>query len=83
MFVGASKVTVRVVIKQPDDNNFLHTIADYSRALKSYKQNYFITELECLAIVDILDRFYHYLHGITFTTQTDHASLVLLKNVKI
>ncbi|GBM53247.1 Transposon Tf2-6 polyprotein [Araneus ventricosus] len=46
------------------------------------KKNYAITELECLAIVDALDKFYYYLHGQKFVIHTDHAALVWLKKVK-
>lgn len=82
MFVDASQSGVGAVLKQPDKDDFLHPIAYYSRALRSYEQNYFITELECLAIVDTLDKFYHYFHGTKFTIHTDHASLVWLKSIK-
>ncbi|GFT91250.1 transposon Tf2-9 polyprotein [Trichonephila clavipes] len=44
--------------------------------------NYTITELECLAIIDSLDKFHCYLHGSHFTVHTDHNALVRLKNFK-
>ncbi|GBO17752.1 Transposon Tf2-9 polyprotein [Araneus ventricosus] len=56
--------------------------AYHSRTLRDYEKNYAITELECLAIVDALDKFYYYLHGQKFVIHTDHAALVWLKNVK-
>lgn len=47
-----------------------------------YEKHYTIAELEFLAIVDALDKFYYYLHVQKFTADTDHAALVWLKNVK-
>lgn len=82
VFVDASQIAVGAVLKQPDVNGVLHPIAYHSRALRKYEQNYTITELECLAIVDALDKFYYYLHGQKFVIHTDHAALVWLKNVK-
>ena len=35
-----------------------------------------------MAIIDALDKFYHYVHGQKFIIHTDHAALTWLKNVK-
>lgn len=53
-----------------------------SRALQSYERNYTKTELECLATVNALDKFFYYLHRQKITIHTEHAALVRLKNVK-
>ncbi|GBM72265.1 Transposon Ty3-G Gag-Pol polyprotein [Araneus ventricosus] len=82
VFVDASQKSVGAVLKQPDASDVLHPIAYHSRTLRDYEKNYAITELECLAIVDALDKFYYYLHGQKFVIHTDHAALVWLKNVK-
>ncbi|GBO38356.1 Transposon Tf2-6 polyprotein [Araneus ventricosus] len=82
VFVDASQKSVGAVLKQPDASDVLHPIAYHSRTLRDYEKNYAITELECLAIVDALDKFYYYLHGQKFVFHTDHAALVWLKNVK-
>ncbi|GBN80895.1 Transposon Tf2-6 polyprotein [Araneus ventricosus] len=82
VFVDASQKSVGAVLKQPDASDILHPIAYHSRTLRDYEKNYAITELECLAIVDALDKFYYYLHGQKFVIHTDHAALVWLKNVK-
>ncbi|GBN69077.1 Transposon Tf2-6 polyprotein [Araneus ventricosus] len=82
VFVDASQKSVGAVLKQPDASDVLHPIAYHSRTVKDYEKNYAITELECLAIVDALDKFYYYLHGQKFVIPTDHAALVWLKNVK-
>ncbi|GFW57536.1 transposon Tf2-9 polyprotein [Trichonephila clavipes] len=55
----------------------------HSRRLRNYEINYTITELECLAIIDSLDKFHYYLHESHFTVHTDHNALVWLKNFKI
>ncbi|GBL94051.1 Transposon Ty3-I Gag-Pol polyprotein [Araneus ventricosus] len=78
----ASQVAIGAVLKQPDSSGNLHPVSYHSRTLRSYEKNYCITELECLAIVDALDKFYYYLHGKKFIIHTDHAALVWLKNVK-
>ncbi|GBN83835.1 Retrovirus-related Pol polyprotein from transposon 17.6 [Araneus ventricosus] len=81
-FCDAPQKSVGAVLKQPDASDVLHPIAYHSRTLRDYEKNYAITELECLAIVDALDKFYYYLHGQKFVIHTDHAALVWLKNVK-
>ncbi|GFV05028.1 hypothetical protein TNCV_222451 [Trichonephila clavipes] len=77
VFVDASQKSVGAVLKQHDAPNAYH-----SRTLRDYEKNYAITELECLAIIYALDKFYYYLHGQKFIIHTDHAALVWLKNVK-
>ncbi|GFU57935.1 retrovirus-related Pol polyprotein from transposon 297 [Trichonephila clavipes] len=82
VFVDASQKSVGAVLKQPDASNMLHPIAYHSRTLRDYEKNYAITELECLAIKDALDKFYYYLYDQKFIILTDHAALVWLKNIK-
>lgn len=82
LYTDASKEAVGAVLKQMDDKGNLHPIAFHSRQLRPYEQNYAVTELECLAIIDALDKFHYYIHGKPFTIHTDHAALVWLKKVK-
>lgn len=82
LFLDASQVGVGSVLKQEDVSGVLHPVAFHSRSLKDYEKNYAITELECLAIVDSLNKFHHYLFGQKFTLYTDHKALVWLQNVK-
>ncbi|GBL55959.1 Transposon Ty3-I Gag-Pol polyprotein [Araneus ventricosus] len=82
VFCDASQVAIGAVFKQPDSSGNLHPVSYHSRTLRSNEKNYCITELECLASVDALDKFYYYLHGKKFIIHTDHAALVWLKNVK-
>ncbi|GFV22362.1 transposon Tf2-11 polyprotein [Trichonephila clavipes] len=79
----ASKTTISCILKQQKPNGNQHLIAFHSRRLRNYEINYTITELECLAITDSLDKFHCYLHGSHFTVHTDHNALVWLKNFKI
>ncbi|GFY17041.1 hypothetical protein TNCV_1088171 [Trichonephila clavipes] len=78
----ASKTAISCILKQQKPNGNQHPIAFHSRRLRNYEINYTITELECLAIIDSLDKFHCYLHGSHFTVHTDHNALVWLKNFK-
>ncbi|GFW30723.1 hypothetical protein TNCV_4088431 [Trichonephila clavipes] len=82
LYVDASKTTISCILKQQKPNGNQHPIAFHSRRLRNYEINYTITELECLAIIDSLDKFHCYLHGSHFTVHTDHNALVWLKNFK-
>ncbi|UYV72237.1 hypothetical protein LAZ67_9002287, partial [Cordylochernes scorpioides] len=64
----------------PDGNSY--PVQYYSRTLRKYERNYTITELECLAIIETVDRFKVYLAGNGFTIFTDHCALQWLKNIK-
>ncbi|UYV78615.1 K02A2.6-like [Cordylochernes scorpioides] len=57
----------------PDGNSY--PVQYYSRTLRKYERNYTITELECLAIIETVDRFKVYLAGNCFTIFTDHCAL--------
>ncbi|GFT97476.1 transposon Ty3-I Gag-Pol polyprotein [Trichonephila clavipes] len=70
--VDASKTAIPCIPKQQKPNGNQHPIAFHSRRLRNYEINYIITELECLAIIDSLDKFHCYLHGSHFTVHTDH-----------
>ncbi|GFT88932.1 retrotransposable element Tf2 protein type 1 [Nephila pilipes] len=78
----ASLTGLGAVLKQPDSSVDLHPVSFHSRSLKDYENNYGFTELECLAIVNSLNKFHHYLFGQKFTIHKVHAALVWLKNLK-
>ena len=59
-----------------------HAVAYYSRSLSIAEQNYNVIEQECLAIVESLKRFRHYLIGRKFQILTDHKPLEWLANQK-
>ena len=76
IYAAASQIAIRAILKQHDTEGILRPIAFYSRSLKNYEQNYSITELECLAVVDTLGKFYHYIFGKKIIIHTDYAALV-------
>ena len=59
-----------------------HVIAYYSRTLRGAERNYSTIEQECLAIVESLKRFRHYLIGRQFAIITDHKPLEWLHTQK-
>lgn len=52
LYANASKEAVGALLKQMYEDGVLHPIAFHSRQLRLYEQNYTISELECLAIID-------------------------------
>ena len=52
-----------------------HPVAYFSRALRNAEVRYSTIELECLAIVESLKRFRHYIIGRHFEILTDHKPL--------
>ena len=81
LFTDASKVGIGAILKQEHEGT-LHPIGYFSKKLLSYQLNYSITELECLAIVESVYYFHHYLYDNRFIVITDHMALKWLKTVK-
>ncbi|UYV61102.1 hypothetical protein LAZ67_1003430 [Cordylochernes scorpioides] len=54
----------------------------FSRTLRPHEKNYSISELECLAIVESVEKFRIYLMGRKFTIFSDHHALQWLKTIK-
>ena len=82
MYCDASKQGVGAVLKQIHKNNEELPIAYFSRKLRKHEENYAITELECLAIVEALKKWHCYVHGRQTTIVTDHAALQWLRKYK-
>ena len=82
LFTDASRIGIGAVLKQMQSDNKLHPVAYFSRKLLPYQQNYDVTELECLAIVESINYWHHYLYGKKFQIYSDHNSLRWLKSVK-
>ncbi|UYV66781.1 K02A2.6-like, partial [Cordylochernes scorpioides] len=82
VYCDASTQGIAGVLKQglPDGN--IYPVQYYSRALRSYERNYTISELECLAIVECVDKFRVYLLGTRFVIYSDHHALQWLKTIK-
>ena len=59
-----------------------HVVAYYSRSLRNAEKHYSTIELECLAIVESVKRFRHYLLGKKFEILTDHKPLEWLAKQK-
>lgn len=57
-------------------------IAYFSRKFYPYEENYTTSEFDCLAIVDAIQKWHHYLHGTNFTVVSDHSALQRLHNIK-
>lgn len=78
----ASRIGIGGVLKQEAKDGSLHPVAYFSRKLLIHQMNYSVSELECLAIVEALDYWYHYLYGKKFTVITDHQALQWLGKIK-
>lgn len=76
VYTDASTKAVGAVLAQEDEEGIQHPIAYHSRKLNPAQQNYPITHLECLAVVDaVCDHWSDFLLGHQFTVITDHAAL--------
>ena len=82
VYCDASKKGLGAVLKQKQADNLMKPIAYFSKKLLKYQENYDITELECLCIVEAIDFWHHYLYGTKFTVITDHNALKYLKTFK-
>ncbi|XP_065368079.1 uncharacterized protein LOC135960632 [Calliphora vicina] len=74
----ASDFGIGAVLVQLDNNNEEKPIAFMSRKLNSAQRNYSVTERECLAAIEAIQRFRCYLELQKFEVITDHSSLVWL-----
>jgi hypothetical protein len=76
----ASSISLGVVLAQPGEGESNHSIAFSSRKLFTAEINYTNTEREGLAMVYVLQIFFHYLVGGHFKMFTDHSMLKYLVN---
>ncbi|UYV83385.1 hypothetical protein LAZ67_23000839 [Cordylochernes scorpioides] len=82
LFCDASLQGIAGILKQQHPDGTLHPVQYYSRALRPHEKNYTITKLECLAVIDSVEKFRIYLAGVRFTIFTDHHALQWLKTIK-
>jgi len=76
---ASTKALGAVLCQEIEGKN--HIIAYWSKTLSETQRKYTITELECLAVIDAIHHFRHYLGGgVRFTVQTDHQALKWLMN---
>src|SRR6266436_6525208 len=81
LHTDASKVGIGSILIQKDGKN-KNVVSYYSRRLNKHEENYSTSELECLAVIDSVDHFHVYLHGVDFTVVSDHSALQWLFQVK-
>ena len=84
LVTDASDIGLGAVLEQDSDlvEEVRHPIAYWSRTLQPREQKYTVTERECLAIVEAVKVFRHYIHGLHFKVITDHNALRWLDNAK-
>ncbi|XP_064482841.1 uncharacterized protein K02A2.6-like [Ornithodoros turicata] len=78
----ASSFGLGSVLLQQQPEGELRAVAFASRSLTQAEQRYSQTEKEYLAIVWAIQRFDHYLRGLSFLVETDHLPLVPLLGSK-
>ncbi|EFN70485.1 Retrovirus-related Pol polyprotein from transposon 17.6 [Camponotus floridanus] len=80
MYVDASKYGLGAMLYQYEENDpqTEYVVAYASRSLKGAELNYIITELECLALVWALRKWYANLLGRQVRVNTDHRALKFL-----
>ncbi|KAG1103030.1 hypothetical protein G6F42_017276 [Rhizopus arrhizus] len=73
---GACTAGIGVTLCQRDpQNNRVYAVAFASRSLSPNERNYYVSEIEALAIIWGIRKFAHYLTGTKFTVVTDHQAL--------
>ncbi|XP_054161891.1 putative uncharacterized protein DDB_G0267840 [Oppia nitens] len=82
LYTDASKIGTGAVLKQMQSDSKLHPIGYFSRKLLNYQKNYNVSELECLALVQALDYWHHYLYGNQVIVYSDHNPLKWLNSIK-
>ncbi|UYV72289.1 K02A2.6-like, partial [Cordylochernes scorpioides] len=82
VYCDASTLGIAGVLKQVHPNGKTYLVQYFSRPLRSHERNYSISELECLAIVESVDKFRVYLMDRKFTIFSDHHALQWLKTIK-
>jgi len=75
----ASGYGIGAVLLQDHGDGF-KPICYISRLLTVHEKNYTISEKECLAIVDAIQKLKHHVAGSKFIVETDHCSVFWLKS---
>ncbi|UYV83124.1 hypothetical protein LAZ67_22002340 [Cordylochernes scorpioides] len=70
------------ILKQVHPDGNVYPVQYFSRTLRPHEKNYSISELECLAIGESVEKFRIYLMGRKFTIVSDHHALQWLKTIK-
>lgn len=80
LHTDASSIGIGAILLQKSQKGTWGPVAYFSRATNSAENKYHSYELEMLAIVKAIERFYIYLYGIIFTVVTDCNALVYAIN---
>ncbi|UYV82105.1 hypothetical protein LAZ67_21000844 [Cordylochernes scorpioides] len=82
VYCDASTLGIAGILKQVHPDGNVYPVQYFSRTLRPHEKNYSISELECLAIVESVEKFRVYLMGRKFTIFSDHHALQWLKTIK-
>ncbi|UYV64968.1 hypothetical protein LAZ67_3002593 [Cordylochernes scorpioides] len=82
VYCDASTLGIAGILKQVHPDGNVYPVQFFSRTLRPHEKNYSISELECLAIVESVEKFRNYLMGRKFTIFSDHHALQWLKTIK-
>ncbi|UYV67845.1 hypothetical protein LAZ67_5002210, partial [Cordylochernes scorpioides] len=82
VYCDASTLGIAGILKQVHPDGNVYPVQYFSRTLRPHEKNYSISELECLAIVESVEKFRIYLMGRIFTIFSDHHALQWLKTIK-
>ncbi|UYV64168.1 hypothetical protein LAZ67_2006908 [Cordylochernes scorpioides] len=82
VYCDASTLGIAGILKQVHPDGDVYPVQYFSRTLRPHEKNYSISELECLAIVESVEKFRIYLMGRKFTIFSDHHALQWLKTIK-
>ncbi|UYV84349.1 hypothetical protein LAZ67_X001915 [Cordylochernes scorpioides] len=82
VYCDASTLGIAGILKQVHPDGNVYPVQYFSRTLRPHEKNYSISELECLAIVESVEKFHIYLMGRKFTIFSDHHALQWLKTIK-
>ena len=79
----ASLEAIGFMLEQPDRNGQMRPIAYGGRALRAHERKYNVSEQECLAVIEGIRTFHHYLADKRFDIFSDHHALKWLMNTKL
>ncbi|UYV70886.1 K02A2.6-like [Cordylochernes scorpioides] len=78
----ASTLSIPGILKQVHPDGKTYPVQYFNRSLRSHERNYSSSELECLAIVESVDKFRVCLMDRKFTIFSDHHAMQWLKTIK-
>lgn len=78
----ASSSAIGYILSQIGEDNKEHVIAYEGRTLRTCEQNYTITELKFLSIIEAVRQYHVYLTNQPFKIYTDHKAITYIKNIK-